>query len=725
MIRTEKHAAFIDELTAFYDNYDPETSKFEKLMRETYDAHEKEHPEIIKTALIRALAEKSKVHIFRHYPFWYEFNAGRPRKIWGGLNSTASGLYMFAKRGEKLIQEYNESIADDKKAGRIFGWHPVGLDHHALNYDDILHLGLSGLKARAEKFRAECADTAKLPFYNAAIESLDILGNLSIRFADEAARLAAESSDGKGIAYYRKLSEMAHRIPWEPARTFHEALAAIVFCREAVGTVEGIGISTYGHLDRMLYPFYKADLEAGRITESEAQELIEKLLYYTAIRFDENNAPVETSTTVILGGCDADGNTVYNTVTKLFIKAERAIRVANVKFDCRISRKHPQEYIDSLIELQLEGLSMLVFMNDETHIQARVRHGQDIRDARLYVAGGCHEIVLGGTEVCTRADTWIGLPALLLDTLGKRDYSSFNDLYDEAIADVRAYHERIAKLKNKAEAHWSDFDPMPLYSTMLTGCLESGKDLTAGGSKYASTALSMLAPANFIDSLWAVKVICFDEKRMPVHEFLEVCHADFKDQEPLRQYILNRLPKHGSGNAELDKFSSRVLHDLSGVSGQTNGRGGKYYPAFYPHELYRNMGVVTSATPDGRKKGYSFSRGISPSEFLTGITPAHMLKTAEAIDFTDFTDSFALEMTLPKLDKERGKTVLGGIVKEFLRVGGSTLQFNLLNEEELREAQTKPDEHRDLLVRVCGYSFYFVNLRKEQQDEVIARAIRC
>lgn len=724
MIKTERQAALVDELSAFYNSYDPETPKFEKLMRETYNAHEQDHPEKIKTALMRILAEQSAVHVFRNYPFWHEFNAARPRKIWGGLSSSAGGLYMFARRADTYVREYQEALAPDIKAGRIFGWHPVGLDHHALNYDSILQSGLSGLKARAEKFRGECADPAKLPFYSAAIESLDILHGLSCRFADEAERLSCNSENSEDREYYKTIAETARRIPWEPARTFYEALAAIVFCREAVGTLEGIGISTYGHLDRMLYPYYKADLESGRITRDEAQDLIEKLLCYTAVRFDENNAPVETSTTIILGGCDSDGNIVYNEVTDLFVRAELNVRVANVKFDCRISSEHPQSYIDSLITLQLSGLSMLVFMNDDTHIQARVRHGQNVRDARLYVAGGCHEIVLGGTEVCTRADTWIGLPALLLDTLEKRNYDCFDDLYNEAITDVRAYHEKIVGLKNKAEIHWAEFDPMPLYSSMLTGCIESGKDLTAGGSKYASTALSMLAPANFIDSLWAVKTICFDEKRMSVRDLLEICKNNFENNESLRQYIVNRLPKHGSGHAELDRFSARTLHDLSTVSGQTNGRGGKYYPAFYPHELFRNMGEVTPATPDGRKKGFSLSRGVSPSEFLTGITPAHMLRTTASIDFIDFTDSFALEMTLPKLDAERGKTVLGGIVKEFLAAGGSTLQFNLLSEDELREAQIKPDEHRDLLVRVCGYSFYFVNLRREQQDEIISRAIR-
>ncbi|MBQ8509494.1 MAG: hypothetical protein IJ493_06255 [Clostridia bacterium] len=274
------------------------------------------------------------------------------------------------------------------------------------------------------------------------------------------------------------------------------------------------------------------------------------------------------------------------------------------------------------------------------------------------------------------------------------------------------------------EQHWAKFNPLPLYSTMLTGCVESGRDAAAGGSKYASTALSMVAPATFIDSLWAVKVLCFDEGRVTVPALVEILDKDFEGNEPLRQYIINRIPKHCTGDETLDAFSAKVLHDLSGVSGQTNGRGGRYYPAFYAHEIFRPLGERTSATPDGRKAGYPLSRGLSPSEFLTGITPLHMLHSTARLDLTEFTDSFALEMTLPKLDGERGQTVLASIVRQFLEAGGSTLQFNLLDAAALRDAQVHPDQHRDLLVRVCGYSFYFVKLSRTQQNEVIARAAR-
>ncbi len=724
MKRLEKYAAFIDEMTDFYDHYDDEGKRITTLLRASFDANRNAHPQKIKTELIRVLVEESAVHVFKNYPFFHQFSAGRVRKTWGGIGQETSGTFMFCQYGAEAAK-YGDALKADRESGRIYCWNnPVGLDHHALNYDNILQCGIKGLRAQAVSYREKCEDSSKLPFYDAAIESLDCLKRLQDRFAEEAEKMVGEATNDDERRNCEMIAAAAKRVPYEPAETFHEALCAITFCREAVGTLEGIGISTYGQLDRMLYPYYSADLANGRITPDEAREMLEKLLCYTAIRFDENNDPGETSTTVILGGCDADGNVVYNEVTELFFRAELNVRVANVKYDCRVSKKHPQAYFDWIYRVQLAGLSMIVLMNDETHIAARVRHGQEERDARLYVAGGCHEIVLGGTEVCTRADTWIGLPAILLDTLKKRDYDNFDDLVKEAIADVQAFILKVEALKNEFERNWAVYGPMPLYSTMLTGCLESGKDAAAGGSKYASTALSMLAPATFIDSLWAVKTICFDEKRMSYHDFIEVVKNEFEGNEPFRQYIINRIPKHCSGNEELDAFTVRILHELSGTAGQTNGRGGKYYPAFYPHDIFRPLGYVTPATPDGRKKGFSLSRGVSPSEIISGITPAHMMRTVRAIDFTEFTDSFALEVTLPKLGEENGKAVLDGLTKEFLDAGGSTLQFNLFDADELRAAQEKPDEHRDLLVRVCGYSYYFVNLTREQQDEVIGRAVR-
>lgn len=713
----------LEELDTFYATLDPETERLGGRLNEMWNHRDGRSALSLKLEQMHILAEESTVHVFRHYPFWFQFSAGRHRFIWGGLGCL--GQFLHDHLGAPYLQAYLQATEEDRQAGRIHCWNnPVGLDHHALGYDVILSEGLSGLRQKATDMLATATEEIK-PFYCATIEALDILIHLSDRFAAKAAEMLETETDPVVRKNLTWIADTAGRVPKYPAKTFKEALSAIVFCRECIGTLEGIGISTYGHLDRMLYPYYKADLAAGRITEDEAKTLLADLLYYTAVRFDEDNGYHETSTTIILGGCDRDGNVVYNDVTRLILEVEKEIRVICVKFDCRISPDHPEAYLRQLCGIQLAGLPVLVYMNDETHIAARVKHGQAVEDARGYVAGGCHEIVLGGTEVCTRADTWIGLPALLLRTLRKRTYDSYDDFYKEAIADVQAFHEKIAGLKNVAESHWSEFNPLPLYSTTIADCLEIGRDVTAGGARYSSTALSMLGAATFVDSLYALKTLCWDEGKYSPAEMGSILEKDYAESEEVRQYILNRLPHFGSGNEEMDAFGAAVLHDLSKVSGQTNGRGGKYYPAFYPHDIFRPLGFRTGATPDGRKAGWALSRGASPSETVTGITPTDMLRSLSAIDFTEFTDSFALEVTLPKLaDNEDSMAVLLGIVYGFLEGHGSTLQFNLLDPEMLLEAQEHPDEHRDLLVRVCGYSASFVTLNKETQDEIVKRELR-
>jgi pyruvate-formate lyase len=292
------------------------------------------------------------------------------------------------------------------------------------------------------------------------------------------------------------------------------------------------------------------------------------------------------------------------------------------------------------------------------------------------------------------------------------------------VHDAAAYYEKIVRLKNEGEKHWCEFDPLPLYSSTIAGCLESGRDITEGGAKYSSTAISLLGTATLIDSLYSLKVLVFDEKRLSLGEFKQILDENYASREDLRQYIIRRLPKYGTNNPILNRFSAKILADIAKIAGQTNARGGKYLPAFYPHEIYRPLGQKLGATPDGRKAHTPLSRGASPSEFIEIHNPADIIRSLGAIDFTDYADSFCTELTLPRMGGERGITVITALIESFLEMKGSSLQFNMLNRDMLIEAQKNPAEHADIIVRVCGYSAYFIHLSRDTQDEIIARAIR-
>ncbi len=715
----------ITEFDAYYTGFDPYTApllaKLDALAEETVS----ESSFSRKAAMHELLARECPVHLFRETPFFFEMSSGRGRFSWGGLSSPV-GSYFHDRTADRWLNIYAAETEKDRREGYLYGWNnPVGFDHHCPGYDKILSVGINGILSEAEKALASCTDKKKREFCRAVIRSNRALLTLAGRFEEEALRLAESASDEDTAAYYRKIADAAAWVPANPPRTLYEGLCVVLFYRECVGSLEGIGFSTFGQLDRMLYPLYRADLDAGRITPDEALALFCSLLLYTEVRFDAAHAYHETSTTIELGGCDRAGNVIYNDLTALILDAVMNVRSINTKINCRISRAHPQEYLEKIAGIQLSGIPTLMMHNDDVLIPSRVNCGQDAEDARMYVGGGCHEIVLQGTEVCTRADTWISLPRLLLGTMQKlEDCPDYETFYAEFLADVRAYYHRITELKNEQEKKWVLFDPLPLYSSSLSGCLEKGLDLTEGGAKYNSTALSLVAPGTLIDSLYAIKSVVFDHKVLPYRRFCRIVSDNFDGEELLRRQIL-ALPKHGTGNPELDAFSAAVLEDLSGIAGQTNGRGGKYLPAFYPHDMYNPLGAAIGATPDGRKAGSPLSRGVSPSEFIQTDSPLDVIHSLKAIDFTKYADSFCAELTLPTMENTPANIiVLTSVIRAFLDAEGSSLQFNMLRLSDLEKARKDPENHKNVIVRVCGYSAVYVYLSPKLQDEIFSRAIR-
>ncbi len=719
----EKRQRMADELDAYYADFNPKTNELLALLEGVYAAHREEEPSLMKAALHEALCEACDIHLFDGLPFFFEIRSGRPRHTWGGLQSHV-GLFAESKLAGLWLRPYEKAIEEDRREGFFHGWRPFGIDHHCLGYDAILGEGFEGILARAEQIGSKASPGQK-PFYEAVTKSIRALLHMAERFAAEARRRAESASDGAGRAHFERIAEAAARVPAKPPRTFYEGFCSILFCREVISSIEGIGISTFGHLDRMLFPLYEADLAAGRMTREEAGELIHALFLYTDVRFELRRAVHETSTTIILGGCDRDGAVVYNDLTKLFLEVLVQGRYIGTKVNCRISSKHPRAYFENLADVQLANLPVIVLQNDDVILAARTAQGQAIEDCRLYVSGGCHEIVLQNTEVNTRADSWISLPRLLLKTLETSAAESFEDFYGEYRRDVQAYYDRIIALKNEGERHWYEASPLPLYSSTLTGCLESGRDATQGGAKYSSTALSMLGTATCIDSLYSIKHLVYDTGRLTLEQLRGILAEDFAGNEPLRQYIIRKIPKYGTNHAALNAFASGVLDDLSTLAdGKINARGGKYLPAFYPHDIFRPMGIAIGATPDGRRAHMPLSRGCSPSEFIEVENPLDIIHSLGAIDFTKYADSFCAEMTLPPMEKAVGRNVLAAIIEAFLEQKGSSLQFNLLDRERLLDAQKHPEQHADLIVRVCGYSEVFVFLNAEQQAEVISRAIR-
>lgn len=705
-----------------FDSYKEELlEKLEYMLSESKGVSSYE----LKTRMYELLSEACPVHLFNNSDFFFEISSGRPRDSWGGLQSQVGSFLHSGERGWWL-REYTDKTRNDRTESFLYSYTPVSFDHHCPGYDEVLSKGISGIIRQAEQYLENTSDERKKEFYGCVIRANKALVRLAERFAEEAERLKGEAKDSALANHFDKIAKTARRVPFYPAASFYEGLCTVLFYRECVSSLEGIGFSTFGHLDRMLYPLYQKDIQNNVITKEDAFRLICDLLLYTEVRFDAKNRYWETSTTIELGGCDRDGNVIYNELTEIILDAVTTLRTIDTKINCRISKNHPREYFEKLAKLQISKLPSFMMHNDDVLIPAKVRYGQKVEDARMYVGGGCHEIVSEGTEVCTRADCWVSLPRILLQSMeNNSEADSFKAFYEQFITDVRAYHEKIVSWKNEGEAHWCEYDPLILYSSSMKDCLKKGKDITEGGARYNNTSLSMLGTATLIDSLFAIRKIVFEEKRYSLKEFYNIVSSDFSGFEDLRKYIVEKLPKHGTNNAALNEFSGKVLTDLSEVSGQKNARGGDYLPVFYPHGIFRELGVGLGATPDGRTANTPLSRGVSPSEFVLTESPLDVIHSLKYIDFTRFADSFMTELTLPEIeDEEQGVKVLTAIIEGFLDAEGSSLQFNLMEKSTLIEAQKHPEQHKNVIVRVCGYSAVFVHLNAQTQDEIIARAIR-
>ena len=525
----EHTASLRNELETYYSTFDPEAEPLCSELKELLAAYPSDSSLARKSRMHTFLAGRCKVKIFRHTPLFFEISSGRGRYSWGGLSSRV-GSFLHQSTASLWLDPYGKELQKDREEGYFHGWNnPVGFDHHCAGYSNLLKYGLRGIIEQAEEKLSHCTDVHQAEFYKSVIQSNQALILLAKRFADNARSLAQNASDTAEKQHYSRIAETASYIPEHPARTFCEALNTILFYRECVGSLEGIGISTFGLLDRMLYPYYRSDLECGRITEQEARQLIADLLIYTDIRFNAANSYNETSTTIELGGTDTDGSVVFNELTEMILQTALDVHAVSTKINCRISRKHPLKYLEKIMDVQLSPLPCVMMHNDDVLIPARVKRGQKEEDARWYVGCGCHEIVLANTEVCTRADSWISLPRILLASMEKHaDASSFDVFYSGFMDDVRSYYNRIVSLKNEGEKHWCEYDPLPLYSSSLTGPLEKGKDVTEGGAVYNTTALSLLGAATVIDSLYSIKHLIFDQRKMDIPALIQLSSGWFQ-----------------------------------------------------------------------------------------------------------------------------------------------------------------------------------------------------
>ncbi len=699
---------------------------------------------VLKALTYELAAEQCDVHVFRHMPFYFELEAGRGRFQWGFGGVGA----WFRENRKHLLRNETDTIHALYDGFFTFNGHDAAvtdLDHHSLDFDAVLEKGLDGLAREAEGHASDATTDEQRSFCFAAAAGCRALIRIADKFSQRASTLLERETDPVVRANLTRIATSSAKAPAQPAQTFYEALNTLLFTREIVGSLEGIAISTYGHLDRMLYPYYQRDLAAGRLTPDEAHAWLVAFLRYTETRFACRRERHETSTTIVLGGCNRDGNIIFNELTRAILDIYREWRLIEPKLHVRMSKEHPRALAEACAELLGAQRNVLALFNDDIVIAANVKAGRALEDARLYIGGGCQENKLQNCEINSRASIYMNTPKLLQlgfdpacagklaagERLRLRDFSvcpDFERFYAIVMHNARELTGALVRRRNRGERKSGLYNPCPLLSALTADCLARGKDITEGGARYSVGSVGLVGLATLIDSLTAVRTLVFEEQRMGLAEFARILAADFSGHEPLRQYILGKLPKHGGEDPATRRFAARVFADLArATSGFANARGGKYEASLFSHMSYLRLGHSLPATPDGRRAGAPLSKGIGPSFIFTNQhwSTGAVLDSLGEIDFTDYPEIGVLDLRFPAMPEAQAVSLLVPVIERFLNSGGPVLQINVLDTETLKKAQTAPEQHKDLIVRVSGFSANFVTLGRDIQDEVIARSTCC
>ena len=742
----QERKAFESELDRFYATYPTDIGDLNRRMSETSGRHPEWSPYRRKALIYETAAAHCQVRLFRHSPFYYELKAGRSRDWWG-----------FGGVGAWMLQtpfgvRYHEACDAWKKPWDVFvsfnGRTDTDLDHHAAGYDNVLRLGLNGIVAKCESRLAETSDARERSFLKSAVIGLNALIAISNRFADRADTMLKAEIDPVVRRRLERIAVSARRSPANPPETFFEALNALIFVREILGSIEGIGISTFGHVDRMLHPYYEADLAAGRIDREEAKDLLSAFLAFTDVKFESRRACKETSTTVFIGGCEADGTPVFNDVTCMVVEVFRELGLINPKFQARIVPGHPEAYFDLVSDFIAAGTNVMAVYNDPVIIDANVRSGKRVEDARLYVGGGCQENILQNTEISSRATMFFNLPVVLdmgmfperwaafaaaegLELASHAGCATFDELYEAFLGNLCRVVGRLIENRNRYESDSRRYNPCPLLSSTLADCIENARDMTEGGCRYSTASVDMAGIGTLVDSLYALREVVFERKDIPLRQFLTMVAGNFEGEEAFRQYLLNRVPKFGRDGTDarrdgrgVSAFAARVFADIAAAtSGRANSRGGTYLASLFAHRSNVSLGKLMGATPDGRKAGTRLSQSMGPSLEALGRRSdiGGVLSALEPLDLTDYPVVAILDLKLPALNGDQGTTITKSVIKRFVASGGSVLQLNVVDTGILREAKAHPERHPDLAVRVSGFSAYFSTLTPEVQEEIINR----
>ena len=665
-------------------------------------------------------------------------------------------------RGEALLPD---EVAVFMETG-VFGMEGklnAGDAHIVVNYGRLLSEGLRGYEQRTREMKAALDLTDpdsvdKYVFYKAVLIVIEAVKGFALRYSRLAAEMADKEQEGARKAELSEISRICARVPYEPAASFREAVQAVWFI-QLILQIESNGHSlSYGRFDQYMFPYYKRDMDEGEISRAEALELLTNLWIKTltinkvrsqAHTFSSAGSPMYQNVTI--GGQTTDKKDAVNDLSFLVLQSVAQTRLTQPNLTVRYHEHLNKAFFDECIEVMKLGFGMPALNNDEIIIPSFIKWGVKEEDAYNYSAVGCVETAVPGKwgYRCTGM-SYINFPRVLLCamnngvdmTSGKRftkgygyfkDMKSYEELlsaWDKTVREMTRYSVMVENAIDKA----SERDvPDILCSALTDDCIGRGKTIKEGGAVYDFISGLQVGIANMADSLAAIKKLVFEEKKVTPAELWEAIEDDFQSEKSRRiqEMLINDVPKYGNDDDYVDSLIVEAydsyLDEIKKYPNTRHGRGpigGIRYGGTSSISANVGQGMGTMATPDGRRAHEPLAEGCSPAHSADKNGPTAVFKSVAKLPTEKITGGVLLnqKMTPQVLAKEENKQKLEMLIATFFdTLKGYHVQYNIVSRETLIDAQKHPEKHKDLIVRVAGYSAFFNVLSKATQDDIIGR----
>ncbi len=569
-----------------------------------------------------------------------------------------------------------------------------------------------GFDAKREQIKAQlakpCSEEKKTEL-DAMLRTMDLIQNFAERY-----RQAAVEAGNQTVA------DTLSKIPAKAPETLLEALQFLRLVHYCLWCSFNYH-NTLGRFDQYLYPYYQKDIAEGRLTDETALELIEEFFIscnkdsdlYTGMQQGDNGQ------SMVLGGLNPDGTESYNALSDLCLQASLELKLIDPKINLRVNKNTPLELYEKGTKLTQQGLGFPQYANDDVVIPALLHWGYDKEDAYNYVVAACWEFIIPGKGTDVPNLNTMSFVRTITETLdGLKDCGTFDEYLNLV---CRSIDEQAEKLMKQVSDIY--MEPAPLMSLMMENCVETGKDVSKG-NRYNNYGFHGAGLSTAVDSLAAIRKYVFEDKTITAEQMTQMCQENFKGHEEIQNMLRYEAPKMGNDDAPTDELAVKLLNRFAdALEGHHNDKGGIFRAGTGSAMYYVWDARDTIATPDGRRAGEELACNYSPSLFMRSVGPVSILKSFTKPDLKRVANGgpLTIELTDSMFRNDESIRKVAMFVKSFMDLGGHQIQINAVNKEKLLDAKKHPENYRNLIVRVWGWSGYFVELDECYQNHIIKR----